>query len=1456
MVLFEALSSLSLPWLTKPTQANKKDSSVANAHHSNRFTLLLTNYNRMKKTNFTQMPFFRRWLFYPLFLLVLGYQELAAQSLACNDLVQASIDNTPNSCQVTINTDMILEGTPVPGQNYEIVIKQGIAVIATGINQVTITNASLYFGSTLTATIKNLTTNNSCWGQLILEDKMPPVITCSDITVNCYDNLNNIPAPNAVDNCDLTPTVTLVGEVVNSNNLCVNGYATIIRTYKASDDWGNVSASCTQNIRVNRPTVIDFPEDIIWTCEQYAKFPDITKTNPLHPYIKDTDNNTPLVIDVNLNPDCDDNDLPGTDIETINSTNTQNQGLGSPGNGLDDADVLGLTGSGVVKNIQGQYCNYQSTHYDQTLTACGNTFKIIRTWTVLNWCTGSVVTTGVGGEDNIQVVKVVDKKAPLIERPPFTVSANFPGQHPQPCRSQGFLLAPTSLSDNCNTITVKIFTTVGEAIYTVGGNGANGGLIPPPGLPVGNHNVVYQATDACGNQTTLNVPVTVIDDLVPIAVCDEITDVNLGSDGKAVVFASTFDDGSWDNCCLDHFEVRRMTDNCNIAGNTDFKPTVTFCCADITTSPITVVFRALDCDGNANECMVQVNVNDKTAPTLTNCPNNQRITCDWYAQNLETQLANLQGNQAAQSQYLDQFFGKPTFFDNCSYTLNPTISINIDQCLEGTITRTWSAKDPSNNQTPPQACTQRIFVDHVSDWAVEFPGDVSVNCTSTPPDLGTPEIFYETCELVAISHDDQLFTIVPDACYKIVRTWTVINWCVVGAIVDQEVVESPESAFGFPLNNCDFNGDNECNSRTFRDSWRNSPQARPGAAQATNTTGPDTDPDSDPWDGYITYQQTIKVQDSVKPKFPVGCVVDTVKITGNSCLATFTLPKPVVDECNPDYVDITSNGPLGAGLGPFPNIPPGTYNVTYTASDKCNNSATCSTTVTVVDRKKPTPYCKNGLVVELMVIPDPMVTIWASDFNAGSYDNCPGTLKFSFSSNTSETSRTYNCSHVGQQQTVQIWVTDAAGNQDYCETFVWIQANMQQCPDTLTAAKIGGSISNEENKPVENVTVNLSGQSNGSVMTTNAGMYNFGNIPFGNDVTVSPVKDDDPLNGVTTFDLVIISKHILGVQSLNSPYKIIAADANKSKSVTTADLVELRKLILQINTAFSNNTSWRFIKKGYVFPDPANPWSEPIPEVVSINDIPTIVLDADFVAVKTGDVNGSAHASLAGESVDDRNTTGTYVLFAEEKIVEKGEIFTVTFDAPKQEVAGYQFTLNFDPGMLDLVELIPGVAKEENFGLTLLEKGAVTASWNGNANLGTSLFSLTFQAKSNGKLSDLLNINSRFTKAEAYDLNGGLLGVHLAFNGTAGTGFALFQNTPNPFKGQTAIGFNLPEAGRAKLIVTDVSGKVVFTTEGDFFAGYNEVTLTRKNLPSFGVLYYTLETATETATKKMVVIGD
>ena len=91
------------------------------------------------------------------------------------------------------------------------------------------------------------------------------------------------------------------------------------------------------------------------------------------------------------------------------------------------------------------------------------------------------------------------------------------------------------------------------------------------------------------------------------------------------------------------------------------------------------------------------------------------------------------------------------------------------------------------------------------------------------------------------------------------------------------------------------------------------------------------------------------------------------------------------------------------------------------------------------------------------------------------------------------------------------------------------------------------------------------------------------------------MKDDNPLNGVSTYDLVLISKHILGLAPLNSPYKMIAADANKNNSITTTDIVEFRKLILGIYNELPNNTSWRFVDAEYAFPNPANPFQTYVP---------------------------------------------------------------------------------------------------------------------------------------------------------------------------------------------------------------------------------------------------------------------
>lgn len=68
-----------------------------------------------------------------------------------------------------------------------------------------------------------------------------------------------------------------------------------------------------------------------------------------------------------------------------------------------------------------------------------------------------------------------------------------------------------------------------------------------------------------------------------------------------------------------------------------------------------------------------------------------------------------------------------------------------------------------------------------------------------------------------------------------------------------------------------------------------------------------------------------------------------------------------------------------------------------------------------------------------------------------------------------------------------------------------------------------------------------------SAITTADGKFSFGNLPMYKEYTVTADKNDDVLNGVSTLDLVMIQRHILGLNPLDSPHKLIAADVNNSQ---------------------------------------------------------------------------------------------------------------------------------------------------------------------------------------------------------------------------------------------------------------------------------------------------------------------
>jgi Dockerin type I domain len=553
---------------------------------------------------------------------------------------------------------------------------------------------------------------------------------------------------------------------------------------------------------------------------------------------------------------------------------------------------------------------------------------------------------------------------------------------------------------------------------------------------------------------------------------------------------------------------------------------------------------------------------------LVACPPPVTVDCDYY---LDTLLIAVQSGLFGP---INERLGYPQFYANCDLQTNQSFLLNVNSCGNGNVERTIS----TTNSTPDVSCTQVITVEDVSDFEVIFPEDKKL-CSTPAGNAGEPQILNISCEEMTFSFEDNVVLSPILNCYTVNRTWTVINTCI-------------------------YTGTNNHDDIIMAPRWI-----------------------ADGGDGIVQYLQTIEVNDAAKPVFPAGCEIADILLDPDSCVAFFTLPTPPVDACG-DTVLLTLSDSLGLGLGESTELGPGTYEAIYHATDDCGNTSTCTAQFEVMDVTGPVAVCKTVLVLTLINFDPPDESVWANVFNDGSFDNCSTQMEFSYSPDSVEATRIFNCSDVGPNQ-IQIWVTDESGNQSSCFTELIVQPPFPNSVCEEDEIIIAGIIKTEENEGVNNVQITLTSASGVINISTNShtdGTYQFNSLQAGDNYTVTPVKNVNPMNGVTTFDLVLIQKHILGTTPLGSPFKLIAADVNKSGSVTTFDLVQIQQMILNITTSFPNgNTSWRFIDADYVFPDPANPFLEPFPEHLEIANLNNDMPNADFTGLKAGDVNGSAN---------------------------------------------------------------------------------------------------------------------------------------------------------------------------------------------------------------------------------------
>ncbi len=596
-----------------------------------------------------------------------------------------------------------------------------------------------------------------------------------------------------------------------------------------------------------------------------------------------------------------------------------------------------------------------------------------------------------------------------------------------------------------------------------------------------------------------------------------------------------------------------------------------------------------------------------------------------------------------------------------------------------------------------------------------------------------------------------------------------------------------------------------------------------------------------------------------------------------TCSLPATVDFSATDNCSDDLnllfdytLDLFMDGTIDTSDNDLPNnssllieYPIGIHLLTYTVTDDCDNQTTCTKTIEVRDEVSPTIFC-----LQRTAVLDPVtgtVTFEPSDM-ASNFIECElESTKFLLNDGSIVDNVVFECAdYIGSAPTHEIFMTviatDIWGNISTCGNFVTLALPSPDfCNTPPTFVQTDGTLFTESMEMVEGVNVMLEGAVEETSTTSADGQYSFNDLPMDLNYSITPSLNEDHLNGVSTYDIVLISRHILGLELLDSPYKRIAADINNSGSITTFDLVELRKLILFIDTEFQQNESWRFVPADFLFPEPSNPFLTIFPEQEFINGLSQNE-EIDFVAIKIGDVNQTVvpNGLLAPE---ERDFKGQLVFGVEDVEISANETYEVAFTAENfEQIQGYQFSLQFDQQLVSFIDLkmgsLPGLSLA-NFGLSLLPKGIITTSWAQaeavSRRTGEELFYLTFTARENVRLSKVLQISNRYTIAEAYDVESSLKEVALRFDegAIAENTFHLYQNRPNPFHQETLIGFQLPRPGFVKLIITDASGKELQRIEKHFPKGYNNISVTDDELSS-GLLYYKMTTPGFSETKRMI----
>ncbi|MEM6769429.1 MAG: hypothetical protein AAF597_02495, partial [Bacteroidota bacterium] len=598
---------------------------------------------------------------------------------------------------------------------------------------------------------------------------------------------------------------------------------------------------------------------------------------------------------------------------------------------------------------------------------------------------------------------------------------------------------------------------------------------------------------------------------------------------------------------------------------------------------------------------------------------------------------------------------------------------------------------------------------------------------------------------------------------------------------------------------------------------------------------------------------------------------------------TVTVDEDAVDRNGDNVVDAADfrgeydipssrfTGNLVTGLeAPVRNLPIGMHLARIKVVDDCGNEAAQVVMMRVTDGRPPAPICISAVSVDLVpdVITGGINTVWASDFVGSPAVTCTET-NISYALYREEEAAVQgfipqenafnvevDCADLGPNILRLYAFAENTGLTSFCNVVLTVTDNNSLCTERMGA--ISGMILDRNGDPMRNVEVFNDGPSTLLTLTEDDGSFLFDGLEEQVDYRVQPYLNANPVNGISTADLNVIGRRLLGVDDNLTPYQLIAADANNNGTITIRDLIAIREVLLGFQDDFENNTSWRFLLADYNFLFPSNPWSEVFPETAAFPDL-NGAQSADFIAIKVGDVTGNAEPHFGFTSNED----GGSVVSARLSLRPTGEEDVWGLYAPGMlqhatgssgAVAGAGDRITAVQGALQLpdgVRLLSGQLSQEEYRIdkdNVLRFSRVAMGERLNNQVPLLRFTVV-----DGALPELLEHFPSFP-AEAYTANYQTLRLGLTINHSAVATIPTLTATPSPFSTSTQLRVDWPSRELISLFVYDAAGRVIHQRDLQALAGPNQWELTHQELGGqAGVYLVRVQGATEGKVLRVVM---